>query len=359
MVPTAFTETQDQWPREIAIVTAQMESSPWQKPLVKAQRLASTPGAVMDDGDGTWTVRGDKGTYTVSAANCSCPSGQYRKEPCAHRTAMEIIKRCIAGGVEPPWDYHMPKFTLSDDVDDTMAANPEESSMNFSYAETIDAAREPVVLPTPVQALPAGWPAPRTVYQAIAQVASRIAQHGVPKSQTNQGQHFQFRGIDDIQNALAPLLAEAQLIILPSAHSRQVAEREGKTGGVMQHVTVCVDYTLVETTSGHSHTVSVYGEAMDSGDKATNKAMSAAYKYMAIQTFCIPVAGQDADADSPEYVQPKQAAVDLLKRIGAAIDAKGHSKSDWLEMAFTATGATRKDEIPVGYLRAEAMRLGA
>ena len=40
---------------------------------------------------------------------------------------------------------------------------------------------------------------------------------------------------------------------------------------------------------------------MDSADKSTNKAMSAAYKYAAFQTFCIPVEGTpDADADTPE-----------------------------------------------------------
>ena len=45
---------------------------------------------------------------------------------------------------------------------------------------------------------------------------------------------------------------------------------------------------------------------MDSGDKATNKAMSAAFKYAAFQAFCIPTEGDnDADAHTPE-VAPKQ-----------------------------------------------------
>ena len=39
---------------------------------------------------------------------------------------------------------------------------------------------------------------------------------------------------------------------------------------------------------------------MDSADKATNKAMSAAYKYMAMQTFCIPTEG-DNDADASHH----------------------------------------------------------
>ena len=44
----------------------------------------------------------------------------------------------------------------------------------------------------------------------------------------------------------------------------------------------------------------VFGEAMDSGDKATNKALSAAYKYAALQVFCVPVDADDADHSSHE-----------------------------------------------------------
>jgi hypothetical protein len=47
--------------------------------------------------------------------------------------------------------------------------------------------------------------------------------------------------------------------------------------------------------------VQTYGEAMDSADKATNKAMSAAYKYAAFLAFCIPTEGDnDADATTHE-----------------------------------------------------------
>jgi hypothetical protein len=42
------------------------------------------------------------------------------------------------------------------------------------------------------------------------------------------------------------------------------------------------------------------GEAMDSGDKSSNKAMSAAYKYAAFQAFCIPTEG-DNDADATTH----------------------------------------------------------
>ncbi len=43
------------------------------------------------------------------------------------------------------------------------------------------------------------------------------------------------------------------------------------------------------------------GEGMDSGDKATNKAMAVAFKYACFQVFCIPTEEmKDPDADTPE-----------------------------------------------------------
>ena len=47
------------------------------------------------------------------------------------------------------------------------------------------------------------------------------------------------------------------------------------------------------------------GEGMDSGDKATNKAMAIAFKYACFQVFCIPTEEMnDPDSESPE-AQPK------------------------------------------------------
>jgi len=44
----------------------------------------------------------------------------------------------------------------------------------------------------------------------------------------------------------------------------------------------------------------LYGEALDPSDKATAKAMTAAYKSAMVQTFCIPIAGsEDPDRSSP------------------------------------------------------------
>jgi hypothetical protein len=78
---------------------------------------------------------------------------------------------------------------------------------------------------------------------------------------------------------------------------------------------------LFVTTDGSSLEAVVYGEAMDSGDKATNKAMSAAHKYALLQTFLIPTEDvEDSDADEttaePDHVP---ASEDQRKRIEALL----------------------------------------
>ena len=134
------------------------------------------------------------------------------------------------------------------------------------------------------------------VYQAISAVQMSLAKMGIQKTQTNKFDKYPFRGIDDVYNALAPLLAQNKLCILPRMISRTCEERTSQKGGALFYVTVDAEFDFVAASDGSIHTVRIFGEAMDRSDKATNKAMSAAYKYACFQAFCIPVEG-DNDAD--------------------------------------------------------------
>jgi hypothetical protein len=133
-------------------------------------------------------------------------------------------------------------------------------------------------------------------------VMGELAKSGIQKNNKNTQQGYKFRGIDDVYNALAPLLARVQAAD-PAAcsQSHSNSERETKSGGVLFYVVLDVEFDLVSGTDGSKHTIRVVGEAMDSGDKATNKAMSAAYKYACMEAFCIPTEGDnDADATTHE-----------------------------------------------------------
>jgi hypothetical protein len=143
------------------------------------------------------------------------------------------------------------------------------------------------------------------VYKAIAAVQGEMAEIGIKKDKKNQQQGYSFRGIDDVYNALAPLLSKHGLCILPRVTERTVVERQTKSGGALFYTTVKCEFDFVSAVDGSKHTVVTYGEAMDSGDKSMNKAMSASYKYAAFQAFCIPVDVEDADKTTHEVASNK------------------------------------------------------
>lgn len=177
-----------------------------------------------------------------------------------------------------------------------------------------------------------GWPytsgnaqapaAEGDVYHAILGVMQELGTAGITKDRKNSQQGYSFRGIDDVYNALSPLLAKHKLLVLPRMLERNVVERESKSGGALFYVTVKAEFDFISPVDRSKHVVGpMYGEAMDSGDKATNKAMSAAYKYAAMQAFCIPTEGNnDADAQTHEVVSLGAKAKQYAERFVKAIE---------------------------------------
>ena len=145
------------------------------------------------------------------------------------------------------------------------------------------------------------------VYQAITAITGALAKVGIGKSRRNTKQGFNFRGIDDVYDALARQLSEHKLTIIPQVTDRQMTERPTQNGGTLFFTVVTVNYDLVSAVDGSKHSARIIGEAMDSADKSTNKAMSAAYKYLAFQLFCIPIEGHDADEEHHESAESKAA----------------------------------------------------
>ena len=183
------------------------------------------------------------------------------------------------------------------------------------------------------------------VYQAINAVQAALSVDGIGKNRTNtQGSGYKFRGIDDVYNALAPLLAKHGLVIIPRMMKRTSEERQSKSGGALFYVTVEAEFDFIAAEDGSSHTARTFGEAMDSGDKATNKAMSAAYKYAAFQTFAIPTEGnQDADAETHEVAasKPRQQntnELDMSPRARAQRITRGVADDDAAGAALAMSG---------------------
>lgn len=197
------------------------------------------------------------------------------------------------------------------------------------------------------------------VYQLIAQVSAEVSKHGIAKDRNNQAQGYKFRGIDDVYNALSPIMSGAGLVILPRITSREVSERKNAKGSVLFYVTVEAEFDFVSSHDGSKHTVKTYGEAMDSGDKATNKAMSAAYKYAALQTFCIPTEGDNDAEDYSHQVVPDRVGefedrwlqvlrdasmkgLDELRSTFEKIPASSEKEAFWLQHNKSLKAAAKK-----------------
>lgn len=141
---------------------------------------------------------------------------------------------------------------------------------------------------------------------AVLSIIREMSVSGIGKDRKNDQQNFKFRGIDDILNTLAPLFARERILVLPSYANRTVSEFQSKSGGRLTNVTIEGTYKLVSLVDGSELVAGPFvGEGMDSGDKATNKAMSIAYKYFAIQTFAIPVVGSDDPDFESHEPEPK------------------------------------------------------
>ena len=149
---------------------------------------------------------------------------------------------------------------------------------------------------------------PTGIHQAMAAILAEIPSIG--KDNRNKDQGFQYRGIDDVYNALHPLLARHKVFMAPTVLSRTSEDRTTAKGGVMQCVTLSVEYRFFHA-DGSFVSCTVMGEGRDISDKATNKAMASAHKYALLQTFCIPtedIGQDDPDAETPEPVRPKRDA---------------------------------------------------
>lgn len=158
-----------------------------------------------------------------------------------------------------------------------------------------------------------------TVHERINAVMKSVGT--IAKTRQNSAQNYAFRGIDDFYAALHPLFAEHGLYTLPEVIDTQLDERENRNGTQLRFVLLTVRYHIVGL-DGDETVAVVVGEAMDSGDKAANKAMSAAQKYLFTQLFLPPtVAIEDADSESHE-VAPRRVSQDELANMRPSVVAQ-------------------------------------
>jgi len=146
----------------------------------------------------------------------------------------------------------------------------------------------------------------------------------VGKDQKNQAQGFKFRGIDQFVNTLYPALVKHGVFMAPRcvkevSEIKDVVRSSGKAG-VDKYVTILMEYDFFAEDGSKVTIGPIPAEGLDSGDKATNKALSAALKYALIQTFSIPTADMaEADSESPELAvaSPKSSTTTSTPKVTA------------------------------------------
>lgn len=142
----------------------------------------------------------------------------------------------------------------------------------------------------------------KNIFETINAVMEEIG--AVGKNSRNEKQKYMYRGVDDVMNALNPAFTKHKLFMAPEVVSQKREERQTANEKNLIYSVLSVKYTFYAEDGSSIYTI-VPGEGMDSGDKASNKAMSAAFKYACFQTFCIPTEEmQDPDAETPPPSKP-------------------------------------------------------
>lgn len=174
------------------------------------------------------------------------------------------------------------------------------------------------------------------IYAALASIMEETKAIG--KTERNQQQNFMFRGIDNVMNELHGLFAKYKVFILPDVLNYEVSEKVTKSGSIMYYTRAKICFHFI-TIDGSEVTITNVGEAMDSGDKGMNKAMSVALKYALMQMLLIPTQDEkDSDATTPPETRPKT--------IAEIADSLDPTKDGLLKEALNRiVGATDKDSL--------------
>ena len=125
----------------------------------------------------------------------------------------------------------------------------------------------------------------RNIFETIDLIMKEVPAIG--KTKQNTKQNYKFRGIDDVMNILQPIFAKYKLFVIPEVLEQTREERKTSMGGTLLYSICKIKYTFYAEDGSHVE-ATVIGEGMDSGDKASNKAMAIAFKYALFQVFCIP-----------------------------------------------------------------------
>ena len=154
-----------------------------------------------------------------------------------------------------------------------------------------------------------------TIHELLPRVAAEIGVVG--KASENRSQGYSFRGIDDVVAAVSPILSAHGVTFIPTGvEDVRDATVPTKSGGQMRVVSFTQRFRFYAPDGSYVEGA-VRGEGMDSGDKGSNKATSAAAKYALTLSLLIPTKGSldEGDFDSPTYEPTNPRVAEVKQRI--------------------------------------------
>lgn len=143
----------------------------------------------------------------------------------------------------------------------------------------------------------------KQIFQKLIDVKKDLTAIGKGKY-NNQG--WSFRGIDDLQKALKPVLDKHEVGLRLKCHQNAEHYQEGVDykgkPKVSKNTRILMEYIAFAGDGSELPLAMVPAEGIDPGDKGTNKALSYAMKYALIQAFCVPTEDQEEGDFSNETI---------------------------------------------------------
>ena len=145
---------------------------------------------------------------------------------------------------------------------------------------------------------------PPTVQQRFVAAMRDVASVGKgEQANMGRGGSFKFRGIDAVMNAVGPAFRTHGLFLMPELLNQEYERVPRGNGGMMISTVGTVCFHVMCEESGQEITGVSVGEANDTADKATAKAMSVALRTFILQSMVLPTDEPDPDTYHNEHAE--------------------------------------------------------
>ena len=153
---------------------------------------------------------------------------------------------------------------------------------------------------------------PENVYEAVNYVMQQV---GYVQKEKAGGLQYTFAGEPALIRAIRPHMVKVGLFVYPSSMIELTADPfTSKHGSTINVSKLAAIYCFHHAPSDTKFFVSVIGKGMDTGDKDSNKAMTAAFKYALRQTLMIETGDDPDKTSSEEFEQDEKPEAEPKKK---------------------------------------------